>query len=88
MTEVFIAYTLKTPISLLRETLEAWDTEEYEPVAIEVKENRMEMLAQIAAEGLAKGDYILADLGTKPGDEKGVLRLKKGSLKVEKCQPH
>lgn len=66
-TEVFIAFTDATSMSLLKATLEAWDIEDYEPIAIHVTEAKHDLLRQVASEGLAKGDYIIAELASKPG---------------------
>jgi hypothetical protein len=89
MKEVFIGYNKMTPVIRLKNTLEAWDTEEYEPVAIAIPAKRPDYV-KYAAEGLAKGDYLIAELGTKPGDTKGVTECHKGKLtgvKVENCTP-
>lgn len=84
--EVFIAYSLtKTPISKLGTTLEAWDMPDYEPVAIQVKDPTNEKLVHVAAEAIAKGDYIIAPLGSKPPD--GKFHKKGQGIKVEACSP-
>lgn len=82
-TEVFVPYSKNTILRDLKNTLEAWDTDEYEPVALETSEK----LKFIAAEALAKDEYLVVDLNTKPGDTEGVISLKKGTnphLKTEK----
>lgn len=89
-TEVFVAYTRDTNVRELRDTLEAWDIEgEYEPIAIAIghKTNpeKHDLVRIVAAEGIAKGDYIIANLGTRPGDTEGVSHHKRGqnpNLKV------
>lgn len=85
MKEVFIAYTKTTPIALLKRTLEAWDDpQNYEPVAVEVKDLKSENLIRVAAEALSKADYSVAPLGSKPGDP--VKEYKKGEgIRVEAC---
>jgi hypothetical protein len=81
--EVFIAFTRNSNIAELQATLFAWDRPGYIPVGIQVQAAHFEKQRLVAAEGLAKADYILADLGTKPGDQKGITEHKKGDLKVE-----
>ena len=77
--EVFIGYSEKTIIRDLGDTLDAWDTGDYEPVAVLAKSDR---LVEIAAEGLAKGDYLIAKLGSRPGDTEGITEYEKGKGKV------
>lgn len=85
-TEVFVSFTKESSLWKLKKTLEAWDTDEYEPIAIEVSGKRGDFLHLVAAEGLATGDYLLATLGTKPGDEEGVIACKKGASENLKVQ--
>jgi len=82
-TEVFIAFTKNSNILELENTLTAWDTKDYEPVGIQVQAHAFDKLRLVAAEGMARGDYILADLGSSPNSPKGWLRYKKGSMRVE-----
>ena len=86
--EVFIAYTQSTSISLLKQTLENWDTDDFEPVAVMVRGKKQDLVRRVAAEGIALSDYLIAELGSKPGDEKGVYFCRKGSMKVEKYAPN
>ena len=81
-TEVFIAFTKTSNIRQLERTMDAWDTEEYEPVGIQVQAAQFDKLRAVAAEGMAKGDYLIADLGSKP-DGTGWTLHKKGEMKVE-----
>lgn len=88
-TEVFIAYTKDTLLRELKDTLEAWDTDEYEPVAIEVPFRKYEQMREIAAEGMSKGDYIIADLGSSPHQPKASWTLcKKGQNPRLRVTPH
>jgi hypothetical protein len=81
--EVFIAFTKMSNIHELRKTFNDWDRPGYEPVGIQVQANQFDKLRRVTAEGMARDDYIIADLGTKPEDQKGVLHCKKGSIRVE-----
>ena len=74
-------------IMQLRDTLIAWDKPQYEPVAIEVKAVKRDILRRVAAEGLSRGDYIIADLGSEPTDVEGIYHYKKGEggIRVEEC---
>ena len=89
MKEVFIGYNRMTHVLKLKATLEAWDTDDYEPVAIACPTKKPEYV-KYAAEGLSRGDYLVAELGTKPGDTEGVSEYQKGNirgLKVANCTP-
>lgn len=70
--DVFVAYTRFTPIPVLSATLEAWDKPKLKPAAIECNPVRFEFDRRIAAEGLAEGDYILADVGSHPKRTKAI----------------
>ena len=86
--EVFIPFSGTGDIHLLGLTLDDWDTSKYEPVAIKVKDPSNAHFCRIAAETIAKADYLIAKLGTKPGDSLGVKKIKKGQgIRVEACQP-
>ena len=86
MTEVFVPFDKKITLDMLEKTLYAWDTEDYEPVAIQVKDRKNMQLVRVAAEAIAKGNYIIAPLGSKPTDP--VSFYTKGvGVKVEECQP-
>lgn len=95
MKGVFVPYDVRTSsIHELGETLKAWDIEGYEPIAIEVKSLDNETMVRVAAEVILSkkdveyldADYIIAPLGSKPGDE--VKVCKKGqSIRVEECAP-
>lgn len=51
----------------LAATLEAWEkVPEAEPVAIQVPRKKYEIIRRVTAENMAKGDYILCDLGCVP----------------------
>jgi hypothetical protein len=87
-TEVFVPYAGNADIHLLGLTMDAWDTRKYEPVAILVKNPGNETICRVAAETVARGDYILAELGTKPGDCIGVKKCRKGQgIRVEAVSP-
>lgn len=66
MMEVFVAYTKHDSIELLEKTLEAWDDDDTEPVAIECKQGKFQIHRRVIAENLATGDYVLADIGYGP----------------------
>jgi hypothetical protein len=81
-TEVFVAFDDATDMQRLTDTMDAWDTEQYEPVAIHVKDVDNLTTVRVAAEAIAKDDYVILDMGT------GISTpYKKGSIKVEKCEP-
>ena len=85
-TEVFIAFTKTSNIMELQRTMEAWDTDEYEPVGIQVQAHKFDILRMTAAEGMSKANYILADLGSRPSDPQGWREYVKGSMKVEEIE--
>lgn len=90
MTEVFIPFSEKTSsIHDLGWTLEAWNTDDYEPIALQVKNTSNDKIVRVAAEAIANGrEYIIAELCTEPGNPKGWARYKKGhGLRVEACGP-
>lgn len=88
-TEVFIAYTKDTKLGELKDTMEAWETDEYEPVAIQVPFAKYDQMRSIAAEGLAKADYIIADLGSNPFEPRAnFVHCKKGANPTLKVTPH
>lgn len=70
--ECFVAYTRLTPIDLLAQTLNAWDKSKIIPAAIQCKPVTFEFDRRVAAEGLATGDYILADVGCLPKRSKPI----------------
>src|ERR1700756_2523261 len=82
-TEVFIAFTKTSNIMELQSTMVAWDTDEYEPIGIQVQAHRFDIQRMVAAEGMSKSTYILADLGSRPDRKEGWRRYPKGSMKVE-----
>jgi len=82
-TEVFIAFTKTSNYMELEETLNAWDTDEYEPIGIQVQAHRFDIQRIAAAEAMAKNNYILADIGSRPDGPQGWRRYPKGSMKVE-----
>ena len=86
-TEVFIAYDDKCTVKQLGETMNAWDTEWSEPVAVHVTNKDNETLVKVAAEAIAKEDYMIAPLGSSPKKASSYEFIKKGSIKVEPCQP-
>jgi hypothetical protein len=86
VTEVFVPFDKKITLDMLEKTLYSWDSEEYEPIALQVKDRRNMQLVRVAAEAIAKGDYIIAPLGSKPNDKVTFYQKGKG-IKVEACQP-
>jgi hypothetical protein len=86
-TEVFIAYDDNSSVMQLEETLDAWDTVWAEPVAIHVTNKDNETLVKVAAEAIAKEDYMIVPLGSSPNKTSTYEFIKKGSIKVEPCQP-
>ena len=86
-TEVFIAYDDSCDVDLLGSTLDAWDTVWSEPVAVHVTNKDNETLVKVAAEAIAKEDYMIAPLGSSPNKASAYEFIKKGSIKVEPCQP-
>ncbi len=85
MIEVFIAFDKGVKINKLGETLNAWDTEEYEPVAVQVKDRHNSRMVRVAAEAIAKADYLIASIGSKPPD--GTACKKGQGVKVQACSP-
>jgi hypothetical protein len=84
--DVFIAFTKFTRIKSLERTLLAWDVAGYTPAAVAVPYKKHDLVRQIAAEGLAKGDYIIADIGSspdKPATYKLHLKGQDSTFKVE-----
>lgn len=84
--DVFIAFTQHTKIKSLERTLLAWDVPGYTPAAIAVPYKKHDLVRQIAAEGLAKGDYIIADIGSSPDKPKTYklhLKGQSSAFKVE-----
>ena len=70
--ECFVAYTKFTPVEDLAQTLNAWDRPKIIPAAIECKPVSFEFDRRVVAEGLATGDYILADVGCTPKRSKPI----------------
>ncbi|HEX8838471.1 MAG TPA: hypothetical protein VF748_16125 [Candidatus Acidoferrum sp.] len=66
MMEVFVAYTPESSLDELGNTLDAWEKAGLEPVAIECKKKKFELVRRVTAENLSRADYILAELGTEP----------------------
>jgi hypothetical protein len=67
--ECFIGYTDKHSLYELKATLEFWDAMgDVIPIAIRCRQSRYEMDRRVAAENVAKGDYILCDLNYGPED--------------------
>ena len=85
-TEVFIAFTKTSNYMELEKTLDAWDTDDYEPIGIQVQAHRFDIQRMAAAEGMCKGDYVLADIGSRPNEAEGWKKYPKGSMKVEEMQ--
>jgi hypothetical protein len=84
--EVFIPYSIKeSSIVELGKTLDAWDTDEYDPIAIQVKDLQNENMIRVAAEAIAKSDYIISWIGSDPQSPRQLTP--KGSIRVEPCQP-
>lgn len=72
--QVFIAYTRTSDIRELGATLEAWDIEDLEPEAIECRPKKFELHRRLTSENVARGDYILVDLGCVPTSPEAVFR--------------
>jgi len=90
--EIFIAYTKDSLIKDLTNTLEAWDKiPNAEPIAIEVPAKKYEIIRRVTAENMAKGNYILCDLGCVPNQEDVVERAEKmlqdEKIGMLKCKP-
>lgn len=84
--EVFVAFVQHTPVNKLGKTLIAWERAGYEPIAIAVPTRKHDLIRQIAAEGLAKADYIIAEIGsspTKPATFKLHIKGQSNAFKVE-----
>lgn len=77
MLEVFVAYTKGSSIAELEATLNGWDLEGLEPVAIECGLKKFEITRRVTAENLSLGDYILAELGCTPVEEDFAARAEK-----------
>jgi hypothetical protein len=76
-----LAYTLRSDIRELAITLDAWDKmDDMEPIAIECSRMKYEITRRVAAENMAKGDYILGDLGCIPTEDvvEAILSLYNG----------
>jgi|SRR5215472_3485426 len=69
MIEVFVAFPRKFDVDELGKTLEAWDLEGMEPVALQITGKRFGLEWRVTAENLARGDYILAAMNTAPVEE-------------------
>lgn len=69
MLEVFVAYTKGSKIEELEATLNSWELDGLEPVAIECGLKKFEITRRVTAENLSRGDYILAGLGVAPVEE-------------------
>ena len=69
MMEVFIAYMRGTNVEELARTLDAWEKAGFEPVAIECKKKKFELIRRVTAENVSRDDYVLAELGTEPVSE-------------------
>jgi len=69
MLEVFIAYTKGSNIEELEATLNSWDLDGLEPVAIECGLKKFQIIRRVTAENLSHGNYVLTDLGTAPVEE-------------------
>lgn len=67
--EVFIAYTLESSLADLGATLDLWEKAGLEPVAIECKKKKFEMIRRVTAENISRADYILASVGSAPVEE-------------------
>lgn len=66
MLEVFVAFTRDTDLKELARTMEAWDLEGMEPVAIQCALKKFEIHRRITAENLSRDNYLLVDLGNEP----------------------
>jgi hypothetical protein len=69
MLEVFIAYTKGSSVDELEATLDGWDLDGLEPVAIECGLKKYELIRRVTAEKLSKGHYVLAEIGFAPVEE-------------------
>ncbi len=67
--EVFVAYMRDSSIDDLKKTLEAWEQDDLEPVAVQVHGKKFEIERRVIAENLAAGNYVLASLGTGPFED-------------------
>lgn len=67
MMEAFVAYAIETlSVDDLEATLEAWNIDGLEPVAIELKLKKFELIRRVTAENISRGDYVLASIGCAP----------------------
>lgn len=69
MIEVFVAFSKMSSMRDLEMTLESWDQPGMEPVAIQVKPGKFELHRRVTAENIARGNYILAKMGSGPVEE-------------------
>lgn len=69
--EVFIAFTRETDVKELKRTMEAWNLDGLEPVAIQcgLPAAKFEMHRRVTAENLSINDYVLAGLGCEPVED-------------------
>lgn len=67
MMEVFIAFSEGTDVRELEKTMEAWDRhQEADVVGIKVPARKYQTYRRLSAEMMARGNYIIADLGCIP----------------------
>lgn len=64
--EVFIAYTPQTNMAHLEKALEAWEAAGLEPVAIQCKAKKFEIIRRVTAENMSRASYVLADIDCEP----------------------
>lgn len=86
MIEVFVAFDKGVNLRKLGQTLTAWDSVDYEPVAIQVKDWHNSNIVRAAAEAIAKGDYAIVPVGSKPDFKPTIIKKGQG-IKVEACSP-
>jgi hypothetical protein len=84
--EVFVAFDKGVNLRKLGQTLTAWDSIDYEPVAIQVKDRHNSTVVRVAAEAIAKGPYAIVPVGSKP-DFKPTIYHKGQGIRVEECSP-
>ncbi len=71
--DIFVGYTKFMDIKILGATLDSWEKiEGCTPAAIECQADKYEFFRRRAAEGLAQGDYILADIGCIPKSQRAI----------------
>jgi hypothetical protein len=82
--EVFIAFDKGVNLRVLGQTLTAWDTVDYEPVALQVKDRHNSNIVRVAAEAIAKGSYAIVPVGSRPDFQPTIFKKGQG-IKVTEC---